>query len=184
MAHCRRNFTDITKIVKKAGKAHEALKYIRALYKIEEQIKNSSFDEHYHYRLEHAKPILDKFKIWLDQSIKQVPPKNPIAQALNYAINHWQELTKYLDHGMLEIDNNWCENQIRPFAIGRANWLFAGNATGAWASSIIYSLVITAKANGLDQWRYLVNVLIKVPYCETDEDFARLVPRPGYFDNS
>ena len=181
MAHCRRNFTDITKVVKKAGKAHEALKYIRALYKIEEHIKDDDFDKRYQYRLEHAVPILEKFKIWLNQSIIHVPPKNPLAQAINYAINHWPELTRYLEHRMLEIDNNWCENQIRPFACGRRNWLFAGNVTGAWASSIIYSLVVTAKANGLNPWQYLVDVLTKAPYCETADDFAKLVPVPGYF---
>jgi transposase len=184
MAHCRRNFTDITKTAKKAGKAHEAVKYIRALYKIEEQIKDWSFDERYRYRQEHAKPILEKFKTWLDQSIEHVPPKSPIGEAINYPLNRWPELIRYLDHGMLEIDNNWAENQIRPFAIGRRNWLFMGNATGAWASSIIYSLVITAKANGLDPWKYLVDVLNKAPYCEMDADFAKLVPVPGYFDNS
>ena len=181
MAHCRRNFTDITKVIKKSGKAHEAVKYIRLLYKIEEKIKNYSFDERYQYRLEHAKPILEKFKFWLDHSVEHVPPKSPIAQAINYAINHWLELIRYLEHGMLEIDNNWCENQIRSFAIGRRNWLFAGNVIGAWASSIIYSLVITAKANGIDPWRYLADVIAKAPYCETESDFAKLVPAPDYF---
>lgn len=102
--------------------------------------------------------------------------------AINYAINQWHELINYLDHGMLDIDNNWCENQIRPFALGRHNWLFVGNVKGAWAASIIYSLVITAKANELNPFLYLMDVLTKAPYCETNEDFARLVPRDGYFD--
>ena len=180
MAHCRRKFTDVTKLVKKAGRAHEALKFLNALYKIEDVIEHSTIEERYSYRQEHAKPILDKFKIWLDKSTGEVPPKSPIGKAITYALNNWPELTKYLEHGMLDIDNNWCENQIRSFALGRKNWLFMGNAKGAWASSIIYSLVVTAKANGIDPWRYLVDVLAKAPYCETDEDFAKLVPAPDY----
>ena len=182
MAHARRNFTDITKVVTKAGKAHEALKYINLLYKIEDKLKNCTFDERYNYRLEHAKPILDKFKIWLDDSIKHAPPKNPLGKAINYVVNHWDALTRYLEHGMLEIDNNWCENQIRPFALGRRNWLFNNNPSGAKAASIIYSLVTTAKANGLEQFKYLMDVLSKAPYCQNDEDFAALMPVTGYFD--
>jgi len=181
MAHCRRNFTEVTKIVTKTGKAHEALKYIKALYNIEDKIKTWTDDERYKYRLEYSKPILDKFKIWLDDSVHHVPPKNPLGQAISYAINHWAALTRYLEHGMLEIDNNWCENQIRPFAVGRRNWLFMGNAKGAWAASIIYSLVVTAKANGLDPWQYLMDALAKAPHCESDADFAKLIPASDYF---
>jgi len=181
MAHLRRKFTDVTKIVTKTGKAHEALKYIQALYKIEDKIKDYTFDERYKYRLEFSKPIIDKFKLWLDASINHVPPNNPLGQAINYAVNHWIALTRYIDHGMLDIDNNWAENQIRPFAIGRKNWLFNNNANGAKAASIIYSLVTTAKANGLDQFQYLMDVLAKAPCCETDEDFAKLIPTTNYF---
>lgn len=85
---------------------------------------------------------------------------------------------------MLDIDNNWCENQIRPFAVGRRNWLFMGNARGAWSASIIYSLVVTAKANGLDPWQYLLDVLTKAPLCETDADFAKLIPTSDYFQST
>ena len=137
MAHSRRKFTDVTKIITKTGKAHEALKYIKALYIIEDKIKNWTDDDRYQYRQEHSKIILDKFKIWLDGSINHVPPKNPLGQAINYAVNNWAALTRYLDHGMLDIDNNWCENQIRPLALGRKNWLFMGNPKGAWAASIM-----------------------------------------------
>jgi transposase len=182
MAHARRNFTDITKVVTKAGKAHEALKYINLLYKIEDKVKNYTFDERYNYRLEHAKPTLDKFKIWLDASVKHAPPKNPLGKAINYIVNHWQALTRYLENGMLEIDNNWCENQIRPFALGRRNWIFNNNPHGARSASVIYSLVTTAKANGIDPFKYLMDVLNKVPYCQTDEDFAALIPTPQYFN--
>jgi transposase len=181
MAHSRRKFTDVTKLVTKTGKAHEALKYIQALYKIEDKIKYYTFDDRYKYRLEFSKPILDKFKIWLDASVDHVPPKNPLGQAINYAVNHWAALTRYLDHGMIDIDNNWAENQIRPFAIGRKNWLFNNNAKGAKAAAVIYSLVTTAKANGLDQFKYLMDVLAKAPYCETDHDFAKLIPVSNYF---
>lgn len=181
MAHSRRKFTDVTKIVTKTGKAHEALKYIKALYVIEDKIKNWTDDDRYQYRQEHSKIILDKFKIWLDGSINHVPPKNPLGQAINYAINNWAALTRYLDHGMLDIDNNWCENQIRLLALGRKNWLFMGNAKGAWSASIIYSLVVTARANGLDPWQYLMDVLTKAPHCETDVDYAKLIPTSDYF---
>jgi transposase len=184
MAHSRRKFTDVTKIVSKTGKAHEALKYIQALYKIEDKVKDYTFDERYKYRLEYAKPILDKFKIWLDASVNHVPPKNPLGQEINYAVNHWSALTRYLDHGMIDIDNNWAENQIRPFALGRKNWLFNNNAKGAKAASIIYSLVTTAKANDLDPFQYLMDVLAKAPHCETDQDFAKLIPTANYFEKS
>jgi hypothetical protein len=96
MAHCRRYFTDVTRIVTKTGKAHEALKYIKTLYNIEDKIKNWTDDDRYKYRLEYSKPILDKFIIWLDSSVNHVPHKNPLGQAINYAINHLAALTRYL----------------------------------------------------------------------------------------
>ena len=184
LAHARRKFVDITKNFKhKSGKAYEALKYIKALYKIEREAKELNFDERYKYRLEHAVPIFENFKKWLDQSIEQVLPKTPIGKAVTYAYNQFESLKVYLEDGRLDIDNNWCENQIRPFTLGRKNWLFMGNERGANASSIIYSLVITAKANKLDPWKYLEDVLTRTPCCKTSDDFAKLVPREGYFGN-
>jgi transposase len=176
LAHLRRKFTDVTKVMRKSSHAHEALKFIGKLYKIETKIKDWDDDKRYQYRQKHAKPILDRFKLWLDKHANQAPPKTPLGQAIQYGINLWAALTEYLSHGMLEIENNWCENQIRPFTLGRKNWLFMGNAKGAWAASVIYSLVITAKANDLDPFQYLENAISKVPYCERATDFEALLP--------
>ena len=178
-SHVRRKFTDIVKISKIEGKAFEAIKIIKQLYAIEKQARENalSFDKIKMLRQEKARPIIDDFKNWLETTLLSVPPQSPLAKAIHYALNQWPALTTYLEKGELMIDNNVIENAIRPFALGRRNWLFMGNARGAIAAANIYSLIMTAKANQVDPYRYLRYLLEHLPHCKTDEQRALLLPQ-------
>ena len=103
----------------------------------------------YSHRQRQARPILDELRAWLDDALPQVPPTTTTGKALNYLHNEWDKLIRYLDDGRLEIDNNGAENAIRPFVVGRKNWLFSASVKGVKASANLYSLIETAKANGL-----------------------------------
>jgi transposase len=176
MAHARRYFADIVKMHTTPGLAHEAIEFFKALYTLEHDIKGLSCDERYHIRQEKAQPILETFKEWLDASVQQVPDQFAIGKAIHYCLNHWAELTNYLQHGMLYIDNNLIENNIRPFALGRRNWLFAGNPRGAKAGAIFYSILATCKANQVNPEQYLVKMLSSIRACKTTDDFRKLLP--------
>ena len=121
-------------------------------------------------------PILDNIKEWLDLSIKRAVTKSTLGKALAYMHERWQELTAYLKDGCLEIDNNAVENIIRPFALGRKNWLFSGSPRGAQASALFYSLIATAKANGLNPFDYLITLFQNIRSCLSDEDYTALLP--------
>ncbi|MFT6350544.1 MAG: transposase [Psychromonas sp.] len=125
-AHARHKFMDAKKIQPKgkAGKADQALAWIQKLYLIEKQIKNDPLDRRYQIRQQQAKPIIDDIKKWLQKSVLHVPPKTALGKALTYLHNQWDRLIGYLHDGAYPIDNNLAENAIRPFAIGRKNWLF------------------------------------------------------------
>ncbi len=125
------------------------------------------------YRKHHAQPILDTLRDWLDQSLPQVPPKTAVGKALNYLRNEWDKLIVYIDDGRLIIDNNGAENAIRPFVIGRKNWLFSHSVN---ASANLYSLIETAKANGLEPYAYLRNVFTELPKAASVEDIEALLP--------
>ena len=126
-------------------------------------------------RHEKSKPILEKLKKQLQGLKLKVPPKGPLAEAIGYTLNNWKALTAYLEDGRLDIDNKAAERAIRPFAIGRKNWLFMGDPKGAEAASIIYSLIETAKANGLEPYKYLRYVLETIPSIEP-ENLSSLLP--------
>jgi len=104
-----------------------------------------------------------KLRDWLEQSLPQMPPKSTTGKALNYLHNEWEKLIVYLEDGRLKIDNNGAENAIRPFVIGRKNWLFSQSVNGVKASANLYSLIETAKANGLEPYTYLRNVFTELP---------------------
>jgi transposase len=178
MAHVRRKFIEIVKRSNKTGKAQVAVNYIAKLYAIEKQAreKNLEPDQVFILRQEKAKPILDKFKIFLDELMPKVPAKSALGLAIAYTLNNWVAINVYLENGMLNIDNNPVENKIRPFALGRRNWLFMGNAKGATAAAAIFSLIESAKANGLEGYYYLRHVLAKLPYCKSNEDLRALLP--------
>ena len=178
-AHARRKFFDIVKITKQEGKAHEIIKKIKKLYKIEKyaRINKLSPEKRKTLRDKKSKPMLDKIKKWLEKNYVKTAPKSMLGKAMAYTLNNWQSLTKYLDNGILEIDNNLAENAIRPFALGRKNWLFSNNERGAKASAIIYSLIETCRKNDIESYAYMKNILIKLPYCKTTDDYEKLLPQ-------
>lgn len=178
-AHARRKFDEALKAQghpAKAGKASKGLIYIQKLYRIERQIKEQSAEERYQVRQQLSVPLLAKIKTWLDSSLPQVPPTSKTGQALAYLNNQWHKLIRYCDDGRLSIDNNACENAIRPFVIGRRNWLFSDTVKGAKASANLYSLIETAKANGLEPYRYLRHVFNELPKAKSLEAIEKLLP--------
>jgi len=178
-AHARRKFSDIVKANKnKPGKAHMAVNFIAKLYAVEKYARqeNLDFNQREQLRQDKALPILRSFKTWLDDSAKTVPPKSPIGEAISYALKHWNELIKYIDNGEVEIDNNGIENLIRPFALGRKNWLFCGSPEGAEAGAVIYSLIQTCKLNNIEPYAYFKYVLAKIPSHNKD-NLKELLPK-------
>lgn len=184
-AHARRKFDEAVKAQKKTksgngsrklSKAHQGLWFIRELYKIEKEIRGQSAQERQEVREARARPILDELRKWLDGSRDQVPPRSLTGRALGYLHDQWENLLRYLEDGRLEIDNNQIENAIRPFVLGRKNWLFSDTVRGAEASANIYSVIETAKANDLDPYRYFLYLLTEIPKARSLEDFERLLP--------
>lgn len=180
-AHARRKFTEAAKgsgKEKKTGSVDVALGYIRRIYEIEAEGKrlNYSPQQFVALRQEKARPILDDFFKWLSKKSLQVIPKSLLGLAVNYALKQWKRLLVYLDHGDMTPDNNLAENAIRPFVIGRKNWLFSGTPEGAQASACLYSLIETAKANGLEPYRYLRYIFEKLPFASSEEQLHALLP--------
>lgn len=185
-AHARRKFVDVVQAVEKARKGKErrgcsadvAVEKIRRLYEIERQGENRKLTgrDLVQFRREHALPLLEEFHNWLKARIGGTPPKGLLGTAMSYALKQWDRLVVYADDPYVGLDNNAAENAIRPFAVGRKNWLFAGSPAGARASANLYSLVETAKANGLEPYRYLRFLFERLPYAKTTEDYRRLTP--------
>jgi len=177
-AHARRKFVDAQKIQPKGkiGKADQAIAFIQKLYVIEKRIKELPPDQRYEIRQNESKPIIDKIQIWMDKSIANVPPKMALGKALYYLREQWPRLIGYLDNGIYQIDNNLAENAIRPFTLGRKNWLFSSSQAGAKASANLYSLTETAKANGINPYDYLKEVFTQLPNATTLEDVENLLP--------
>lgn len=181
-AHARRKFKDVVKAQgknrKKTGSADVALNYIGRLYRIEKEAQKKELkpEEIYRERQQKSKPILDDFKKWLMKRSAHTPPKGLLGKAISYALKQWDRLVGYLQDGRLSMDNNAAENCIRPFVIGRKNWLFSGTPEGAAASAVLYSLVETAKANGLEPYSYFRYIFEKLPMAETLEDLEALLP--------
>jgi transposase len=181
-AHARRMFDKVVKAKankKKQGAADEALDYIGRLYAIEKEARKDQLDAEQlkAYRQLKANPILDEFKKWLDAKVSTTPPKGLLGKAIGYTLNLWPRLVRYIDDGRLRPDNNLAENAIRPFVVGRKNWLFSGHPKGAAASAALYSLIETAKANGLKPYFYLRYLFDQLPLCETEADYEKLLPR-------
>jgi len=178
MAHGRRPFAELVKLAKTTGKSHQAVAYFQKLYAIEKIAREGKYtpEQRFALRLERAKPILDDMKRWIDRSLQHAIPQSALKTALAYLSDRWQELTNYLLDGMLEIDSNGVENQIRPFAVGRRNWLFSGSPKGAHASALFYSLIATAVANGWNPFDYLRYLFENIRTCKTPDDFSSLLP--------
>ena len=177
--HARRKFVEAQKLQSKGktGKADQGIAYIQKLYAIEKEIKDKEADERYRIRQLKAKPIVEKMKSWLAKSLLHVPPKSALGKALQYLHNQWDRLVRYLEDGAYPIDNNYAENAIRPFVIGRKNWLFTNSQAGAKASANLYSLIETAKANGLNPYEYLKLVFKELPNADSVEKIEALLPR-------
>ena len=158
-AHCRRKFAEVVKMSSQTGKAHEMVSLIGKLYKIEDEARELklNFAARRELRQEKAKPILEKIHACLAKA--NAPPQSAIHTAITYARNQWDYLIRYIDYGEVEIDNNWIENQIRPFALGRKNWLFTGNKEAAATAAFFYGIIQTCRLNGIDARSYLIYVL-------------------------
>jgi len=175
-AHARRKFDEVLKVQggKKTGRAQIVLNDIRKLYAIERDIKSLSSADKCEQRQARSKPVVEKLRTWLDKSLPEVAPKTTLGKALGYLDHEWSRLVPYLDNGELPIDNNACENAVRPFVIGRKNWLFSQSVKGAEASATIYSLIETARLNGHEPYRYLRYVLTEI--ARGNDNYETLLP--------
>ena len=181
-AHARRKFDEALKALPAESKntetpcaAEQGLQFCNQLFKIERNInelKNCTPEIRKNERLEHSKPVLDAFLAWLKTQRARVTPKSTLGMAIKYCLNQWTRLTTFLEDGRLEIDNNRSERAIKPFVIGRKNWLFSQSMKGAKASAIIYSLVETAKENQLNPLNYLTHVLEQLPFIDLTNETA------------
>ncbi|GAA4875592.1 IS66 family transposase [Ferrimonas pelagia] len=177
-AHARRKFIEAKKVQPKGktGKADMAINHIQKLYAIEASIKDQTPDFKRAARQERAKPQLQVFRQWLEKSAVHAPPKSALGKAISYCLNQWHKLERYVDDGELNIDNNRAERAIKPFVIGRKNWLFSNTSNGAQGSATLYSIVETAKANGLVPYDYLTHLFDRLPHFEPDADLTELLP--------
>jgi transposase len=186
-AHARRKFMDALKGAGKNRKkdatpgakqsvAEAGLRFIEDLYKIERSVAEATPEQRLRVRQATSVPITLKLRAWLDTSIPMVPPKSLTGIALGYLDKQWKKLVRIFDYGHVPLDTNLVENSIRPFAVGRRNWLFADTVRGAKASANLYSLIETAKANKLEPWAYLERVFRDLPAAVTIEDVEALLP--------
>lgn len=178
LAHARRKFVEAQKVQPKGktGRADVALNLINRLYAIERELNDASDEQRYLGRQQHSLPVLEQLKAWLDKTQPQVTTQNALGKAVNYLASNWSRLVRYVEAGYLPIDNNTAERAIRPFVIGRKNWLFSDTPKGATASAQLYSLVETAKANGQEPYAWLRHVLERLPQARSVEDYEALLP--------
>ena len=178
MAHARRKFMEakVAQPKGKVGRADWALRHIQKLYRLERALKGQPPDVIAARRQQEALPLLDEFKAWLDKTRPEVPEKSLLGKAVVYSLNQWSKLARYVEHGQLNIDNNRAERAIKPFVIGRKNWMLSNTRSGARSSAVLYSLVETAKANGLVPFDYLMQVFTQLPTLADDSELASLLP--------
>jgi len=177
-AHARRKFVEAQKVQPKGktGRADIALGMINKLYGIERGLKDANDEQRHHGRQQHSLPLLTQLKAWLDKTQPQVTAQNALGKAVNYLASNWSRLERYIEAGHLPIDNNAAERAIRPFVIGRKNWLFSDTPKGATASAQLYSLIETAKANGWEPYAWLRHVLERLPLINSVEGYEVLLP--------
>lgn len=181
LAHARRKFDEALKARKATGKgglAAVGLALIQKIYRIEKVAREAKLtpDQRKQLREEKARPVWNELRKWLDAKRGQAPPQSLIGKALGYLDNQWPGLIRVLDDGRLEVDNNLCENAIRPFVMGRKAWLFSDTPAGAEASARLYGLIETAKANGLEPYAYLKLVFTELPKATTLAEVEALLP--------
>jgi len=173
MAHVRRKFYEAqtTDVVRSLA----TVAYIRLLYKVEKEARGLDPPARRALRQEKAKPWLDQLKTWLEAQQKEVLPKSPFAEAAHYALSQWTALTRYLDDGRLEIDNNAAERALRSVAVGRKAWTFAGSDAGGERAAVIYSVIQSARRHGLEPFAYLRDLLARIP-AHSQLRLAELLP--------
>jgi transposase len=175
--HARRKFFEILKVTNaKEGVAYDVVQQIIKLAAIEESIKALTITEKFNTRIEKAKPSLEKLHDYLVDVHPRVVPKSPLGQAVSYTLNQWPKLLTYLQDGRLENNNNLSERAIKPFAVGRKNWLFSDSVSGAEAGAIIYSLIETCKHHDIEAYDWLRYVLKQVPLCSSTDEIEMLLP--------
>jgi len=185
MAHLRRKFTDIQKVTGKKSRssvADHVVNLIAKLYHLESVAKkeNQTDAEIYEMRQEKAKLILTKLHDYLKEQSQKAPPQSMLGKAIQYSLNQWQAVIRYTDQGMLNIDNNPAERCIRPFTIGRKNWLFCGNTRGAIAAANLYSLIESAKLYDLKIFDYLKFIFTELPNADTPRKLEQLLPHHAH----
>lgn len=162
LAHARRKFHELwANHGSKVGE--QALRYFQVLFKIEEEVAGATPEERRRLRQRKSRRVAAALNKWLLAQRQRVPDGSATARAIDYSLKRWQALTHYIDHGEVPISNNWVENQIRPIALGRSNWLFAGSLRAGKRAAAIMSLVHSAKMNGHDPYAYLKDVLERLP---------------------
>ena len=180
-AHARRYFVEAEAAIPKAARGPESLatKFIAAigeLYVIEAKAKDLSVEQRGQQRHQLSKPVLAKIEGLLVEHLHGVTPGSLLGKALHYLSSQWPKLIRFVENGTWPIDNNLCENAIRPFVVGRRNWLFCDTVAGAQASANLYSLIETCKANNIEPYTYLVVLFRQLPLAKTVEDFEALLP--------
>jgi transposase len=161
-AHARRKFFELY-VNHKSQIAQDALEFFKRLYEVEREVKDLEPEPRRLVRQAKARPVVDALHEWMTAQRLRVPEGSAIAKALDYSLRRWKALTHYLEDGAVAIDNNWVENQIRPIALGRANWLFAGSLRAGQRAAAVMSLVHSARVNGHDPYAYLRDVLERLP---------------------
>jgi hypothetical protein len=159
----------------KSAVGEQALKFYKELYDVERKVQDLPSHERKTVRQACSRPVADAMHQWLTQQRQAVPDGSATAKAIDYSLKRWTVLTRYVDDGDLPIDSNWVENQIRPIAIGRANWLFAGSLRAGQRAAAIMSLVHSARINGHDPYEYLKDVLDRLP-TQPASRIAELLP--------
>jgi len=182
-AHCRRYFHEALQALPNDKRGPEQLparfiELIGQLYKVEAEARRDKLDAQalQELRTQHSAPVLEQIEALALQHLHGVLPGSLLGKALHYLTAQWPKLKRYVDDGRYPIDNNACENAIRPFCVGRRNWLFADTVAGANASANLYSLLQTCLVNGIDGYRYLTALLVELPKARTVEDYEALLP--------
>lgn len=184
-AHARRKFVDALKGQSpgKGGRrkprhsqAEAGLRFLQELYAIERRVKGAAAEERLRVRQAESLPVVARLRAWLDHAREVVVPQSLTGKAVAYLDGQWEKLVRAFDYGHVPLDTNLVENAVRPFALGRKNWLFADTVAGAEASANLYSVIETAKANSIAPWAYLQHVFAALPKARTLEDIDALLP--------
>lgn len=197
-AHARRKFDEALKATKGASSdstrstiAKKGLSFCNQLFAIERKIKDEKPEDRLKIRQQDSQPVLDAYLVWLTEQKEIIAPKSATGGAITYSLNQWQKLTTFMKDGRIEIDNNRAERSIKPFVIGRKNWLFAVSTTGAKSSAIAYSLVETAKENNLNPFLYLQFLFEELPQIDMNDKlqidhlmpWSKELPKDCYIQN-